>query len=323
MRVLVGTLYSGENEFDECVAAIQRQTFKDFDHIIIRDLPKREAHRKLFTHFLDRKDTYGLLIKVDADTVIISDTLFEGIVEKFNRNDWLHCMNIAVLGFFTGLPIAAGIQIYRNTVRWDFEKETLFTDTPEDLAGRYLYDQTDLAPAAYHNKNPSPLQAFHYGVHRGLKSIARTQSVSHWKYLREVYGNFKRTGDVRIGLAVLGAELVYAGKLRKVDADYTNPGMKNMLRKYESMNSREIELEIRRLRAFNWGIMPGDLRRRLIRAHRGDSLLSDMRYEVLLFAKQKMHGLQERWRRLKGVSRTEMAGTEGTVSGRRSPRKQR
>jgi len=272
MKVLVGTLYSGENELDECVAAIRRQTFQNFDHVIIRNLPKREAHRALFTSFIERAAEYGLLIKVDADTVIISDRLFEKIVEKFKQNDWLDVMNIGVTDFFNGLLIPAGMQVYRNTVRWDFETETLFTDIPETPKERYYYDTTELAPAALHNKNPTPLQAFHYGVHRGLKSIAKIHSTTHWAYLHQVWLNFKKTGDVRIGLAVLGAELVYAGKLRKADADYTNPGMSAALDRYAKMDARDIERQIRKLRAVNWGILPGDVRRRVIRALRSENV---------------------------------------------------
>ena len=48
MKIYVGTLYSGENEFEECVAAIQNQTYKNYDHFVIRDLPNKEAHVTLF-----------------------------------------------------------------------------------------------------------------------------------------------------------------------------------------------------------------------------------------------------------------------------------
>jgi len=268
MKVLVGTLYSGENEFDECVAAIRRQTFKNFDHVIIRDLPKREAHRKLFTTFLNKAPEYDILIKVDADMVLCTDTLFEQVARKMSRSPEFDVLGIGVQDFFTGRLIN-GLNSYRSSVRWNFDKETLFTDISEVAPDRYLYDDRELAPAAIHCKNPSMLQAFHYGVHRGLKSIAEIHSTTHWAFLESTWVNFQKTGDARIALAVLGAELVYAGKLKKPDADYTNPNMKTVLAKYESMSCSDLEREIRRHRNRNWGMLPGDLRRRLVRVLRG------------------------------------------------------
>jgi len=268
MRVLVGTLYSGENEFDECVAAIKGQTFTDFDHLVIRNLPKREAHRVLFTSFVENASEYSLLIKVDADMVPYSDAIFERIVEKMTQSPDLDVLGVGVQDFFTGRLIN-GLNTFRNTVRWDFDKVTLFTDTPELDPDRYCYDGSELAPAAIHCKNPSPLQAFHYGVHRGLKSIARIHSSSHWAGLQSTWENFRKTGDVRVGLAVLGAELVYAGRFVKADADYTNHRMKAALEQYSRLGRADVEREIRRLRARNWGVLPGDLRRKLIRSLRG------------------------------------------------------
>jgi hypothetical protein len=265
MKVFVGTLYSGENEYEECVAAIQNQTYKNFDHFVIKDLPNKEAHVTLFRSFLERADEYDVLIKVDADTVICSNTLFENIVRKLQQNDWLEVYAIAVQDFFTGQLINAGMTTFRNTVRWNFKKETMFVDIPEMNPKNYFYDVSELAPAAIHCKNPSPYHAFHYGVHRGLKSIQWIHSTGHWASLEVTWKNFLHTKDPRIGLAVLGRELVYTGEIKKSDIDYTNPKLKIVLEKYLSYDSAALEREIRKLRLFNWGILPNDLRRRLIR----------------------------------------------------------
>jgi hypothetical protein len=269
VKLLVGTLYCGENEYEECVNAIRAQTFQNFDHITIENLPELEAHYSLYGHFLEHADQYDLLVKIDADVVLNSEDLFEGIFKKFTDNPWLEVMNIGVDDFFTGEMIAAGIQVYRNTVRWDFSKDTIFTDVPIMDPERYLYDKTDLAPAAVHCKNPSPYQAFHYGVHRGLKSIQRKHSTSHWALLNKVWQNFLKVGDRRIGLAVLGAELVYAGEFGREDQNYTQPKMKEVLSQYEGMDAQALEREIRRLRALHWGFLPDDWRRRVLRLLRG------------------------------------------------------
>ena len=297
MKIYVGTLYSGENEYEECLASIQSQTYRDFEHFVFKNLPKREAHRALFSSFLGRADVYDVLIKVDADMVLCSDTLFQRIVQKLSHSTNLDVLSVGVHDFFTG-QLINGLNAYRNTVRWDFDKETLFTDIPEVARDKYLYDDKELAPAAIHCKNPSPLQAFHYGVHRGLKSIAKIHSTTHWAFLREVWRNFKKTSDVRIGLAVLGAELVYAGKFGKADADYTNPGMMAVFDRYASMDSYGIDREIRSLRARSWGILPADLRRRTIRALRSESVPLGVLSELSILARETMRRIQGRVQRM-------------------------
>jgi|WetSurMetagenome_2_1015567.scaffolds.fasta_scaffold173005_1 hypothetical protein len=275
MKVFVGTLYSGENEYDECVASIQRQTFRDFDHFVFKNLPNKEAHHALFKSFLDRAGEYDILIKIDADVVLASDTILERIVDKMRKDDGIDILAVAVLDFFTNQLINAGMATYRNTVTWDYDKETMFVDIADAHPGREVYDDKELAPAGMHCKNPAPWQAFHYGLHRGLKSIQRIHSSGHWSYLERVWANFLKTGDTRIGLAVLGAELAYSGRLKRSDVDYTNARVRAILEKYLSLDKAQLEREIRRLRARNWGMLPGDLRRKIIRALRGENVASE------------------------------------------------
>lgn len=71
-----------------------------------------------------------MLVKVDADTKCSAQMNFGRLVETFEQDPMLEVMNIGVLDFFTDEMIPAGIQIYRNTTRWDFEKDTIFTDVP-------------------------------------------------------------------------------------------------------------------------------------------------------------------------------------------------
>ena len=264
MKIFVGTLYCGENEYSECLLSIQKQTYRNYEHFIFKDLPNKLAHATLFQTFLDRAFEFDILIKVDADMVICSDQLFEKIVEKMSSNPDLGIFTIAVHDFFTGQMIN-GLATYRNSIRWNFEKDTLFVDIPEESTQMSCFDSKELAPAAYHCKDPSLYQAFHYGVHRGLKSIARIHSTTHWRFLTKVWENYQRTGDPRIGLAVLLTELVYAGKFKAPDVDYANPKIKKTFEKYQYWDNEKILREIRRLRLLNWGVLPGDLRRKWIR----------------------------------------------------------
>ena len=269
MKILVGTLYSGENEYAECLQAIRLQTYTNFDHIIIENKPELEAHYTLYKTFLDNADKYSLLIKVDADTVLCSADLFFNLAEKFLHNPNLEVLNIGVLDFFTDDMIAAGIQIYRNTVSWNFSKDTLFPDIPLHDPIRYEYDTIDLAPAALHSPNPSLPQAFHFGVHRGLKSIQKIHSTSHWALLNKVWQKFLRTSDVRLGLAVLASELVYAGKFDRSEHNYTNPKMDQVLQDYINMSAPDIKNQITWFRFWHWGFLPSKVRQKIIRHIRG------------------------------------------------------
>jgi hypothetical protein len=102
MRILVGTLYSGENEFEECLAAIHSQIGVDFEQLIIENKPELEAHRLLFTSFLERAAEFDLLVKVDADTVLGSPELFGRISDRFEAEPTLEVLSIGLQDFFTG-----------------------------------------------------------------------------------------------------------------------------------------------------------------------------------------------------------------------------
>jgi hypothetical protein len=268
LKILVGTLYSGENEYEDCLASIRKQTFTDYDHLIIADKPELEAHHQLYQTFLDSKDKYELLIKVDADMVLISDHFFEEVVAWFSEDPMLALLSVGVLDFLSGQMIN-GLQVYSNTVTWNFELDTLYPDVAQISLGCQIYDTKRLAPAAMHSPNPSLLQAFHYGAHRGLKSIQRKHSTIHWALLEHVWQNFLRTDDRRMGIAILGAELVYAGKFGRAEHNYTNPSLDKYLEAYMHLDAFGIKREVRKLRFRHWGLLPNDMRRRVIREVRG------------------------------------------------------
>lgn len=270
MRLYIGTLYTIENEYEECLRSIRAQTYGDFDHFVFKDLPNKQAHTALFQSFLERADEYDALVKVDADMVLARDTLFENIVRKLEENDWVDVLSIAVHDFFSD-GLIWSLNAYRNTVRWELGNESLFVDRPRVQPERYLMDDSELVPAAYHCKDPSPYQAFHFGVHRGLKVIQpgrinknEDTSKSQWNFLERTWVNFQRTGDVRLGLACLGAELAYARRFRTDDLDYSNPRLLQVLEKYLQYGSARLRFEVRKHRLLNWGILPGWRRRKLL-----------------------------------------------------------
>ena len=263
MKIFVGTLYSGENEYKECIDSINRQSYRDFDHYIFENLANKEAHVTLYQSFLEKADKYDVLIKVDADMVLANETVFEKIIQKLENNLGLDLFAIAVHDFFTD-QLIWGLNSYRNTVRWDFKKDTIFVDIPELPRERMEYDDTILAPAAFHCKNPSRFQAFHYGIHRGLKSIQTKGGSEHWESLKRTRTIYNRKRDSRLGLAILGAEMVYAGIFQINNVDYSNHLTKSFFEKVETWNSKAIDTEIMRLQLFNWWLLPSIFRRKLL-----------------------------------------------------------
>ncbi len=268
MRILVGTLYTIENEFDECVASIERQSYRDFEHLVLRNLGNKEAHESLFNIFVERSGEFDLLVKVDADMVLCSEFLLAAIVERFEKNPVLEHLQIAVHDFFTD-QLIMGMNVYRNSVRWDMSAEAVFVESSETIRstpGRRVRDWNDLAPSAIHCKNPSLLQAFHFGVHKGVKvkeAVSRqmsTRAREHYYNIENTWHHFLRTDDVRLGLAALGGELALQDKFLPEHLDYSNPFVAQVFQSHEQWSNKQIKIAVTRLRLANGGLLPPEAR---------------------------------------------------------------
>ncbi len=298
MRLLVATLATNENELDACVAAIRRQTHQDFEHILIENLPKREAHEKLFRTFMRRRGDVDLLVKVDADMVIRSPRLLERVDERFRQDDGLEVLSIGVQDFFTD-RLVSGLNVYRNTVRWTPTGDQVFTDQFPALLGRARFDYTHLAPAADHCPDPHPRQAFHFGVHRGVKAqVALRRGMIDDYYARfmdidRTWRHYLRCGDSRLALAVLGGELALAGHFVEDQLDYGNPQVEAVLGAHKERSREELEAAIRRVRGLAWGLLPGRLR---MEALRGDLPSLPLRWLVPLSWRDRLRAISRRAR---------------------------
>lgn len=272
MKILVGTLYTIENEFEQCLAGIRQQTYTNFENFVLKDLPNKEAHERLYQTFMEGADEFDLFMKVDADMVIENKHLFARIVDKFNMTAWVKDLIIAVHDFFSD-QLIWGMHTYRNTVRWSRNEEHLFVDDYPGKDDEVILDDSELAPAAVHCKDPSPFQSFHYGVHRGLKVIqpGRAElhvqaSRDHWENLQKTWLNFLRTNDRRIAFATLGAELVFKGGIQPHHLDYANPYLRNLFRRYERLSPAQLKQKIRRISFTGFAFLPSELRRRVLLA---------------------------------------------------------
>ncbi|MFH2008152.1 MAG: hypothetical protein ABI333_16335 [bacterium] len=270
MRLLVGTMVTIENEFEACQASIRRQTYQDFEQLVIRDLPNREAHEALYGTFRDRRDEFELLVKVDADMVVSSPTLFADVVERFQCNPELQVLSIAVHDYYSD-RLVFGLNTYRNTIPWQRTGDLVFTDQFPRLVNLVTFDRRELAPAAAHCPDPSPFQAFHFGLHRGVKAhvaAARRMHGDHYARFQDIHltgQHFLRTRDPRLGLAMIGAELALGGRFDETHLSYGNDEVEAVFNDYRELDAAALEREIKRLARANWGLLPAPWRREVLR----------------------------------------------------------
>jgi hypothetical protein len=259
MRLFVGTLYTSENEFDQCCKAIGEQTYRNFHHEIIRNLPKKEAHEELYGMFMQRAGEYDLLVKVDADMVIEDRDLFGKIVKKFEKDPELDLLLIAVHDYFTD-ELLLGLNVFRNTVRWNLGDEELFTDMTydKDTVRKIVKDFEELAPAAMHCKNPTEFQAFHYGFHRGVKAV---RGGTNWRVLKSIFLNYRRNPDLRLAFALLGANGAFTNRFSIQHISYNDDTLLNYYNeKYDGKEPIHLHREVKRTKLFRLFSLPIDMR---------------------------------------------------------------
>jgi len=231
MRIYVGTLYSGENEFEACVHSIKKQTYKNWEQFVYKGLPKKEAHDSLYSDFM--ASDYDILIHLGADLVLKDNDFFAAVNKIFTENLWLQHFSVTVHDFFSDQPIW-GLNSYRN-MAWEKTDELVYTDfVPVKSMCQISHSEPPLAPAAFHCPNPSYFQSFHYGAHKAMKLMESqkrgyTSRVVYYSDIIEAtYDHYLRTRDFRLGLCIDGARYATRAKLGPSDLDYTNPHLKEV-----------------------------------------------------------------------------------------------
>lgn len=217
-RVLIGTLYTGENEFSHLKETLRQQTYKNWEHIVFENLENKLAHETLYRHFMEHQTDYDLFLKLDADMVFRTPESLEELVRLFRSIPELDHLMSPVLDWYSGLLIPA-LHMFSNRVTWTDEllNDHLFVDPPPRFPGKRIFWREAPAPFVLHSPNPSPHQAFMFGVHRASKVVQvnrpvpvfdRNRARSQWRLLKAVWRRFEETRDSRLGLCIYGADLV-------------------------------------------------------------------------------------------------------------------
>jgi hypothetical protein len=277
-RAQVLTMFSGEREYGQCVASVQAQDHPSVDHRIFSHLSNREAHQALYRTIMRERDRFDVFVKLDADMVLAHESVLSGVCEAFRRTANLDHLVLGVADWFTSTDII-GLHAFSSRVNWEIGNDRVFVDPDPQFAGAKLVLPAPHPVIVHHSPDPSPFQAFQFGVHRGMKACQRGlrgedrdphAARIQWRYLEHLWGHFLSDGDVRLGLAVIGADLVFGGLAPETPGDRQDPTMLAAFEDVESMGAEEILRRVnpnwssRRLRFERWTSAMGEPMFRLV-----------------------------------------------------------
>jgi hypothetical protein len=170
IRVLVGTLFSGESELDLCKQSVISQKGIITEHLIISNLSENKAHEQLFDFWNSNRKKFDMFVKVDADTVLMNDSSLNDIYIEINKHK-VDGIQLSLLDYYSQQSIY-GLGAFSNMVEFHKPKNKLFPDRVVDRSIFTIKNGVGLEhlePIGYHCLNPHPRQAFRYGLHRQLK----------------------------------------------------------------------------------------------------------------------------------------------------------
>lgn len=245
-RVLVGTLYCGENEFKALEASLQEQTYSHWEHIVYKNLPNKEAHDRLYRTFMEEQDDFDLFLKLDADMVFRTSEGLRRIVDLFWETDELDHLTLAVRDWYSD-SLIEGLHTFSDRVRWDTGDESRFVDPSPTIPGQKRKLWSAPAPVVDHSPDPSPFQSFRFGVHRGLKvlqperwRLRYRQTRMQWTLLKQCWNHFLRSEDRRLGLAVLGAHLTINGEIEPERYDRNQSLLDEIFQTYSQLGTADL-----------------------------------------------------------------------------------
>ncbi len=199
-RVLIGTLYCGEGDFDACRASVREQRHP-CEQFVVSHLPEPQANYELYRPLSEGRADY--LVRLDADMVLSSPDAVGTMVARIQGTPY-EMVSHHVDDFFTASPMM-GVHIYARSCEFDLEAiraGSLFPDRCNSTLRapaqrRHLVWKTYDECLVRHCHHATPVQAFHFGYHRWLKRQEKVCRLvlEHWE---------RRPDDERLRLAVMG-----------------------------------------------------------------------------------------------------------------------
>lgn len=250
--ILVLTMYSGEGEFDRCRRSLESQIYTAWEHRTFENLPDAEAHALLYRTIMAENQKYDLFFKLDADMVLADSEVLSDLVRVFA--DWpdLDHLVVAVTDWMTD-NYMIGAHLFSNRVWWRHHDETLYVDPDPTFPGQKLIIERPSRDLVLHSDDPTPLQAFHFGAHRGLQASQSSRALLNlrphdariqWQYLARVWCHFESCGDRRLGLAILAADMVFRNLLPATVNEYSDGALLAAFNEVEDLTDSEIRSRV-------------------------------------------------------------------------------
>jgi len=256
-RVLILTLASGERELASCRESVEVQSYMHREHRVFEDLPNKEAHDHLYRTIMENQDRFDLFLKLDADMAFADPEVLSDLVGAFEQRPGLDHLVIAVSDWMTDSRII-GAHVFSNRVRWREHAEMLYVDPDPLFPGSKMVIEDPPRDLIFHAANPSDFQTFHFGAHRALRAsqsgrrLRDTRAHSahlQWVYLNRVWRHFERDGDRRLGLAILGADLVFRRQLPVTANEFGDASLRARFNDLQELTAERIRGDLVR----RWG----------------------------------------------------------------------
>ena len=232
-QFLVGMLYCGEQERGRAVTALEQQELESWELFVLENLPNKAAHDALYSEFMSRAAGCDYFLKLDADMVFRHERALTIVRDMFAADPTLEGVMFDVHDWYSDY-LTPGLQVFRSSVRWEPHSDHLMVDPMPRMTGRAVRVTKDPAPLTVHSPDPSPLQAFRFGVHRAMKMLQPDRPVMardpkrfqlHCVILEATWERFREAGDARRALAIAGAEYVAREGSRLAGKAYTDPSI--------------------------------------------------------------------------------------------------
>lgn len=198
-KIFISTMFCGEGDFDQCVSAIENQKDVEITHQVIKDQPEFEAHRIQITGWNDRMNDFDLFVKVDSDTVLVDDHLIIDVFNELKAHD-ASAAQIRLHDYFTN-SLINGLNFYTKESVFSVPQDRVYCDRSV-VHKKFLHSDHGYfkrhVPAGLHAFFATERQAFHFGVHRGVKNRFDEQML--------VENAYKREPTILRKLAIMGFE---------------------------------------------------------------------------------------------------------------------
>ena len=124
-KIFIGTMYSGEAEFNESTNIIESQKGVNVKRLVIENLNEIDAHNKLWEAWNKTKNQYDLFVKIDADTILNHDLCLHNIWNLFQQNPRATGAQLLLHDYYTQQHIA-GLNCFTPKVIFKKSKRILF-----------------------------------------------------------------------------------------------------------------------------------------------------------------------------------------------------